>query len=585
MFHAATRCSVALGALTLSLLASAVRAQAPWSPIWVSQLSVGGGGEAGVRASVVDSAGVTYVTGSAGTSGNEDIMTAAFAPSGSLLWSHVFNGVINGHDQARGMALVPGGSLWVTGNTPNAGLRANVLLLEYDAATGVLRNTVQYASNPLTAEIGASVAVDPAGNVFVAGDTVGDGSDGALLKFDAGGTLLWRRTWDGPAFGPFSQDHALEVLVDPGGNPVVLFHGVMGGSQPDYVVVEYASATGVPVWTATWGTRAGDYPHDLEIDAAGDVYVSGIALDTIEKFGTVKLRGTDGTQLWQAYDVIGFHPGQRALALDGVGGVYVTGSIDPDGDQSNNNDDFYTVKYDAGTGARLWTHSYGASCIGCLDLPSDLVVDAGGHVLLTGRTSSPPYSNAMITFQIDSSTGAEQGRSTATFGANRIGGAAFLALDAGQSLHGVGQSRDQNTGATDLVALRYPTLAGVRAIGSGCAGSGALPLSLSAVGVPGIPSPSFAFALADGPAAAVHLIAFGFQRAPSPVPFGASGCFLHLDVASIASAFVVLGGALPFPIPPLPALVGMRLEAQGAAADTVTGQVVTSNALTIVLGV
>ena len=42
----------------------------------------------------------------------------------------------------------------------------------------------------------------------------------------------------------------------------------------------------------------------MEIDAAGDVYVTGIGIDFIDKFSTIKLRGSDGQLLWQFYDAL-----------------------------------------------------------------------------------------------------------------------------------------------------------------------------------------------------------------------------------------------------------------------------------------
>ena len=130
--------------------------------------------------------------------------------------------------------------------------------------------------------------------------------------------------------------------------------------------------------------------------AAGDKKEVRQAIDVFQR------RGTDGELLWQAYDFKGQDNAAYALELDGAGGVYVTGTEDPDGNHSNFNDNFYTVKRDAATGAFLWSHGYGVNCIGCYDVPSDVRVDSAGNVFVAGVTSSPPYSSEMITVRSES---------------------------------------------------------------------------------------------------------------------------------------------------------------------------------------
>ena len=64
------------------------------------------------------------------------------------------------------------------------------------------------------------------------------------------------------------------------------------------------------------------------------------------------------TPTWQAYDQNGFHDSGSALDLDGSGGVYITGRVDPDGDESNFNDNIYTVTTGSSTS---YTSSFGGT--------------------------------------------------------------------------------------------------------------------------------------------------------------------------------------------------------------------------------
>jgi hypothetical protein len=409
---------------------------------------------------VVDSSGVTYVTGTADGPANLDVVTAAFSPGGALLWSRTFNGPGNWHDQGRAVALGPGGVLYVAGNTPGPQSFANVLLLEYSTASGNLLNTIQYSSGPGLSEYGGTVATDAQGNVYVGGGTVGDGGDAMLLKFDAAGQFQWKRVWDGPALAPYSQDSVVELALDPAGEVLALIHGVMGSNHPDYVVVKYAATNGSTLWEANWGVSGEDSPRDMELDASGDVYVTGTGLNLTDMFSTIKLRGSDGQLLWQAYDHSALRDSARALALDGQGGVYVTGSVDPDGDQSNLNDNFYTVKRDAGSGALLWSHAYGANCIGCYDVPADVRADPAGHVFVAGRTSSQPYNNDAITLVLDAATGLETVRGIVSGGPTQTAEPGFLGFDGAWNLLEAGRNYDFNTGAVQMLVFKYAALAG-----------------------------------------------------------------------------------------------------------------------------
>jgi len=448
---------LALGSAATGLLATGGVLNAQLTPEWVTRLPVGTSLIAGLKATVIDGAGVTYITGIHGSSSNTDIITAAYDPDGSLIWQRSFNGPGNWHDQSRGIALGPGGVLWVCGNTPGPGSYANVLALKYDAATGNLLHTLQYSSGPGLSEHAGSVAVDAAGNVYLAGGTVGDGPDAMILKFNSSGALQWKRVWDGPAQAPYSLDNAFQILVDQAGDPVVLIHGVMGSLQPDYVVIKLNPASGLNIWETHWGGNGGDYPLTMLLDDSGDLFVTGSSIITgFNRYGTIRVRGSDGLVLWQSSEGILNHNSARGLAIDGVGGVYVTGSVDPDIDRSNSNDNFYSVKLDAGTGAFLWSHSYGANCVNCLDFPTSVIVDSAGHVFIAGYTVSAPYSGDMILFQLDASSGVERNRGVVAGNLQEeVVFSRLMRFDRAENLFVGADFYNANTGAYDMSIFKY----------------------------------------------------------------------------------------------------------------------------------
>ena len=354
----------------------------------------------------------------------------------------------------------PNGVLYVVGNTPGPDAFANVLILAYDAATGALLNTIQFRSGAGRSEFGSSIVTDASGNLYVTGGTVGDGPDVMTLKFNAGGVLQWRQVYDGPAFAPFSNDAPVKILLDPSGNVLVAITGYQSGYHADYVVNKYAPANGALLWSKNWGVTGDDFPVDMEIDSAGDIYVTGTGIDFINKYSTIKLRGTDGQLLWQFYDAIGQRHSARALYLDGAGGVLITGTSDPDGNVSNFNDDFFTVKRDAASGALLWTNLYGQPCIQCFDQPSDVRVDPEGHVFVVGRTSSPPYVNEVILLVLDIATGLETNRGLVFNVGSEIPSPGALRFDAAFNLYNGGGINNADTGARDMSMTKWASLIG-----------------------------------------------------------------------------------------------------------------------------
>jgi len=427
----------------------------------VSRVPVGTSLSSGTAGIYVDPDGVSYITGTSGSS-NTDITTVSFAPDGSTRWTRTFGSPNSGADIASGITKGSNGILYVVGSTPGPNQFANLLILSYDAATGTLLNKIKYSSGPGISEFGSSIVTDEAGNIYVTGGTVGDGLDVMTLKFNTGGVLQWRQVYDGPAFGPFSQDSPVKLLLDPNGDVLVAITGYQGDNHADYVVNKYAPGNGALLWSKNWGVTGDDFPVDMEIDSAGDVYVTGTGIDFINKYSTIKLRGTDGQLLWQFYDAIGQRHSARALYLDGLGGVFITGTSDPDGDVSNSNDDFFTVKRNAATGALLWTNAYGDPCVhpGCYDVPSDVRVDSEGHVFVVGVTSSPPYLNEVILLVLDTATGLETNRGIIFNVGSEIPSPGALRFDAAFNIYNGGGIYNADSGAKDMSMTKWASLIG-----------------------------------------------------------------------------------------------------------------------------
>jgi len=69
-------------------------------------------------------------------------------------------------------------------------------------------------------EAPTAIAVDQSGNTYVTGHSVikpDQDSDFLTLKYDAAGSLLWKRTYNGPA----TRDKPRAMAIDGSGNVIV----------------------------------------------------------------------------------------------------------------------------------------------------------------------------------------------------------------------------------------------------------------------------------------------------------------------------------------------------------------------------
>ena len=142
-------------------------------------------------------------------------------------------------------------------------------------AISTLLNKIRYSSGPAISEFGSSIAADAAGNIYVAGGTEAMVWDAMTLKFNAGGVVQWRKVWDGAAFVLVSEDSPVKLLLDPNGDVLVAITGYAASNHADDVSGQICPSQ----WRGALGEELGvtgdDFPVDMEIDSAGDIYVTG----------------------------------------------------------------------------------------------------------------------------------------------------------------------------------------------------------------------------------------------------------------------------------------------------------------------
>jgi hypothetical protein len=285
-----------------------------------------------------------------------------------------------------------------------------------------------------------SIAVDSAGNSYITGSFSGSVSFGShqlnssavdnydiyVAKLDPQGAFLWARSVSGG--GQF--DLGAAVAVDGAGNAYVAgrFGGTVDFGGKVLTSAGYSSAyvaklspQGAFLWVRASAGGAGDRAVGLAVDAAGKSTVTGRFRNKIDLGGSSLAAKSTGEEVFIArlnssgvVDwVVG--PGARgtgmAAAVDSAGNSYVTGTFRFTATfgtislTSKGNEDIYVTKLGP-TGKTLWASSMGGTDN---DVVAGIAVSSAGRCSVVGhfgatahfgavkRTASGPYDIYLVT--------------------------------------------------------------------------------------------------------------------------------------------------------------------------------------------
>ena len=346
-------------------------------------------------------------------------------------WVTRYDGPVSGWDGASALVVDGAGNAYVTGFSEGIGTGSDYLTIKYDT-NGKKEWEKRYNGPDDASDVAAAIALDGAGNVYVTGESEGSGtgSDYATVKYLADGTEEWVARYDEAA----GTDEAYAIAVDGG------YVYVTGSSEGvatglDYATVKYDASNGNEVWPAAarYDETAGtDEAYAIALDGSGYVYVTGTSdgMPGGMDYATIKYDPTNGSEVWLAparYD--GPNSGEDiayAIAVDG-GYVYVTGSSEG----AMTGQDYATIKYDATDGSEVWLAParYDGPA-NATDEAYAIAVD-GGYVYVTGSSEDIGTGSDYATIKYDATNGSEVWPAAARYDgpASGFDGAAALAVD------------------------------------------------------------------------------------------------------------------------------------------------------------
>ena len=352
---------------------------------WVSRYNGPGSDMDWAFSVTVDGSGNVYVTGvsrSGTSSENGDYATIKYNTAGVQQWVARYNGPGNNTDWARSIKVDGSGNVYVTGYSYGSGTNKDYATIKYNSA-GVEQWVQRYNGPANDLDEAYSLAVDGSGNVYVTGYSWGSGTewDCVTIKYNSAGSQQWVQGYNGPANG---GDYAYSIAVDASGDVYVAGGSIGSGTQEDYAIIKYNSA-GVEEWVQRYNGPANgrDEAYSIAVDGSGNVYVTGYSIGNgiLEDYATIKYNSA-GVEEWvQRYN----GPGNEldwaySIAVDASSNVYVTGHSLGNG----SNDDYATIKYNS-AGAEEWVQRYNGPG-NSIDRAYSIAVDASGNVYVTGRS-------------------------------------------------------------------------------------------------------------------------------------------------------------------------------------------------------
>lgn len=330
-----------------------------------------------------------------------DAMVLRIDTNGQILWAKQFGDRFT--DTANAITEDASGNLFVTGLFTRTvsfvpGNKAFTLTAKGRADGYVMKLTsagaVQWvnafgggATDQVVRDVGNDVAVDSAGNVYVAGEFGGtadfdpgagvfrieaqDDTDGVLVKYSPAGRFRAALPFSGKAFDALTQvavDSSNNVFVagyfqgkrfdaNPGAGVLLLgATPTKAGRDPTYTdsFVEKLSGSGVN-WVKQIGGKKVEFISDMKLNSAGDVVVGGSFYDSVTFGSGTPIASTIGTRDFKDKN---------------------------DGDRNGFSYDAYVWQISGSTGATIFTKTFGGTLD---DFGSGLALASDDSIILTGR--------------------------------------------------------------------------------------------------------------------------------------------------------------------------------------------------------
>lgn len=421
--------------------------------IWTQSYTDDSTYDYGIRI-VIDELSNIYVGGASGKPYVEDMLILKYDSTGSLIWNALYDGSSGlGQDIVFDMAIDDSHNVYITGESMSGSTQTT-----YDYATLKFSNNGtqmwvnRFNGTQNTIDKPVSLVLDADNNVYVTG-WAHNGSvnknDYVTIKYNTYGNEIWKNIYNECN----SEDSSIVVAVDNNGNVFVTGGSAGDGTQDITTIMlnkNVLDNNADMLWVKRYNNNYEDFATDIETDATGNVYVTGMSRSIYEgrDFLTIKYN-TSGTVLWTArYDYQDGSDSAASVNVDETGNVYVTGSCF----SSSNGYDCVTLKYNS-SGVLQWSSVYNGPSN--LDDRGLVVIPVStGNVYICGRTINSKSGTDYLLIKYNSS-GVQQWAVTYNGPANNFDMAYDMALDNNENIYVTGGSYDTGTVYKSATTIKY----------------------------------------------------------------------------------------------------------------------------------
>ncbi|OGF63815.1 MAG: hypothetical protein A2Y62_03460 [Candidatus Fischerbacteria bacterium RBG_13_37_8] len=203
--------------------------------------------------------------------GNTDALILKLNSVGNIIWRRTYGGtnadIINSIIQTSDGGYIAAGET----SSYSAG-SADMLLIKLNSSGNILwRRTY----GGVYSETATSIVQTSDGGYLVAGytDSFGSGTiDALIMKLNASGNILWRRTYGGP-----NEDKAYSVLSTSDGAYIIAGTTKSFGAGNNDALVMKLDSSGNIQWRRTFGTAGDDGAYSITQTADGGYLIGGYA--------------------------------------------------------------------------------------------------------------------------------------------------------------------------------------------------------------------------------------------------------------------------------------------------------------------
>ncbi len=323
----------------------------------------------------------------------------------SPTWSYIYDAE-NNDDYAAAIAVGPDNNPVVTGFSFSTSGTFDYYTLKLNRTDGSVVWSARYDDPDNDLDVATCVSVDNNNDALVSGysslwsQAAGQNTnDVYTIKYPSTGPPeSWHDAYDGPVHND-DRSTAVATANDASNNIVVAGYGRNAAFNDDIYVIKYLS-NGARAWIATpYDGGGNDYPAAVAFDSAGNIFLTGYTHNgTDYDFFTRKYDG-NGNVLWTDTFNGGYGDDvAKAIAVDSSGNPHVTGSVI----NSSGNKDFYTIKYNGATKAKIWERTFGGAAAGD-DMPESIRIDPiDGNIVVSGTSLSSTGNNDYHIIRYDS---------------------------------------------------------------------------------------------------------------------------------------------------------------------------------------